>query len=55
VVWGTTRAEGAELSFGIWLTGLGAVLGVGAGILTLRDAPVGGPVEDEIDAPVAAP
>lgn len=51
VVWGVARAEGADLAFGIWLSGLGAVLGVGAGILTLRDAPVDVEISDDAEAP----
>lgn len=51
VVWGIARADGTDLAFGIWLSGLGAVLGVGAGILTLRDAPPDGDIADETEAP----
>jgi hypothetical protein len=54
VVWGVTRANGSDLAFGIWLSGLGAVLGVGAGILTLRDASPAAELPDETEAPAAA-
>jgi hypothetical protein len=60
VVWGIARADGAGLAFGIWLSGIAGVLGIGAGILTLRDAPPdlepAEPVEevDEVEAPAAA-
>ena len=39
-VWGLTRADGASVEMGLWLTGLAGVLGIGAGVLTLKDAPV---------------
>ena len=39
-VWGITRADGASVEMGLWLTGLAGVLGIGAGVLTLKDAPV---------------
>ena len=52
VVWGITRADGNDLAFGIWLSGLGGVLGVGAGILTLRDAPPDGELADDVEPAV---
>ena len=39
-VWGLTRADGASVEMGLWLTGLAGVLGIGAGVLTLKEAPV---------------
>jgi hypothetical protein len=49
-VWGVTRADGSDLGFGIWLTAVGGVLGIGAGILTLRDAPPDGEIAEETEA-----
>ena len=42
-----------DVSTGLWLSGLGGVLGIGAGILTLRDAPAGGDIADDVEAPAA--
>lgn len=53
VVWGIARADGSGLAFGIWLSGLGGVLGIGAGILTLRDAPPDAEIADDAEAPTA--
>jgi hypothetical protein len=50
VVWGITRADGSGLAFGIWLSGLGGVLGIAASILTLRDAPPDGVLPEEAGA-----
>ena len=50
-VWGITRADGAGIAIGLWLSGLAGVLGVGAGILTLRDSPVDAELPDEVEAP----
>ncbi|MDH5314417.1 MAG: hypothetical protein OEW66_11370 [Actinomycetota bacterium] len=49
-IWGVARADGADLAFGIYLSGLGGVLGVASGILTLRDAPPDGVIPDEAEA-----
>lgn len=49
-VWGVTRADGSDLGFGMWLTAVGGVLGIGAGILTLRDAPPDGDIAEETEA-----
>jgi hypothetical protein len=49
-VWGVTRADGSDLGLGIWLTAVGGVLGIGAGILTLRDAPPDGEIAEETEA-----
>lgn len=40
VVWGITRSDGLDPEIGLWLSGLGGVLGIGAGILTLKESPV---------------
>lgn len=41
-VWGTTRADevaaGATTETGLWISGLGGILGIAAGLLALRDA-----------------
>ena len=50
---GVTDADGTDLAFGLSLSTLGGVLGVGAGILTLRDAPVGEEMPDDAEAPAA--
>jgi len=43
-VWGATRAEevaaGASTETGLWISGLGGVLGIAAGLLALRDSQV---------------
>ncbi len=52
-VLGVTDADGADLAIGLSLSALGGVLGVGAGILTLRDAPVGEEMPDNAEAPAA--
>ena len=52
-VLGVTDADGADLAIGLSLSTLGGVLGVGAGILTLRDAPVGEEMPDDAEAPAA--
>jgi hypothetical protein len=53
-VWGVARADGSAISTGLWLSGLAGVLGIGAGILTMRDAPVGADIADDVEAPAAA-
>ena len=53
-VWGVARADGANLAFGIYLSGLGGVLGIGAGLLSMRDAPPGEELSDEAEAPAPA-
>jgi hypothetical protein len=40
VVWAITRADGLNTEVGLWLTGIAGVLGIGAGILTLKESPV---------------
>ncbi|MEX0651132.1 MAG: hypothetical protein WD186_03800, partial [Actinomycetota bacterium] len=48
VVLGVTSAgNGTDLAVGISISALGGLLGVGAGILTLRDAPVGEVMPDD--------
>ena len=41
-VWGTTRADevaaGASTANGLWVSGLGGILGIGAGFLAMRDS-----------------
>jgi hypothetical protein len=41
-VWGTTRtdevASGASTEMGLWISGIGGILGIGAGLLALRDS-----------------
>jgi hypothetical protein len=54
VVWGATRADGADLATGIMLSAIGGVLGIGAGILTFRDAPASGDIADDAEAHVPA-
>lgn len=54
VVWGVTRADGAGLAVGIYLSGLAGVLGIGAGLLTLRDAPPDLEPVDDVEAPAVA-
>ena len=51
VVWGITRADGAERRDRPVAHRLGGVLGIGAGMLTLQDAPVD---EDIVDDPSPA-
>ena len=41
--------EGVDLAAGFFISVLGGVLGVGAGILTLKDAPVGEVMPDDAD------
>jgi drug/metabolite transporter (DMT)-like permease len=45
----TSAGEGTDLAPGFSLSVLGGLLGVGAGILTLKDAPVGEVMPDEAD------
>ncbi|MDQ3210964.1 MAG: hypothetical protein M3Q20_07230 [Actinomycetota bacterium] len=47
---GVTTANGADPAVGLSLSALGGVLGAGAGILTLRDAPVGEVIPDDAEA-----
>ena len=54
VVWAILRADGLDARVGLWLSGFGGILGIGAGILTLKESPVDEPVEDDATAPVAA-
>ena len=58
VVWGITRADGLSIEMGLWLSGLGGVLGIGAGVLTLKDSPVDADVvegaEPEAEVPAGA-
>jgi hypothetical protein len=54
VVWGVSRADGAGLAYGIALSAIAGVLGVGAGILTLRDTPPSLEPSDEPEAPATA-
>lgn len=51
VVLGVTSAGNTDLAVGISISALGGLLGVGAGILTLRDAPVGEVMPDDAEAP----
>jgi hypothetical protein len=41
-VWGTTRADevaaGASTEMGLWISGIGGILGIAAGLLALRDS-----------------
>ena len=41
-VWGTTRADeiapGASTAAGLWISAVGGILGIGAGLLALRDS-----------------
>ena len=55
-VWGVTRADGADPTFGIFLSAVGGVLGIGAGLLTMRDAPASEEMpDDETDTEAEAP
>ena len=45
----TSADDGTDLAVGFSLSVLGGLLGVGAGILTLRDAPVGEVIPDDAE------
>lgn len=45
----TSAGDGTDLAVGFSLSVLGGLLGVGAGILTLRDAPVGEVIPDDAE------
>jgi|SRR5687768_8859062 hypothetical protein len=50
----TSASDGTDLAAGFSLSVLGGLLGVGAGILTLRDAPVGEVMPDDVDTSAEA-
>ena len=52
-VWGVARADGSGLAFGIYLSGIGGVLGIAAGILSLGDAPPDREIADDTEAVVS--
>jgi hypothetical protein len=54
VVWAILRADGLEAHIGLWLSGFGGILGIGAGILTLKDSPVDAPLDEDAPAPITA-
>jgi hypothetical protein len=54
VIWGILRADGLDARVGLWLSGFGGILGIAAGILTLKESPVDAPLEDDQPAPVSA-
>jgi hypothetical protein len=54
VVWAILRADGLDARVGLWLSGFGGILGIGAGILTLKDSPVDEPLVEEATTPVTA-
>jgi hypothetical protein len=53
-IWGVTSADGLTVEWGLWMTGLAGVLGIAAGILTLKEAPLGVDTDDEPEAAEAA-
>ncbi len=50
-VWGIKDASGAGVGWGLWLTGLGGVLGIAGGLLAMKESPLG---DDIADAPAEA-
>ena len=52
-VWGITRADGADLAIGFLVSALGSVLGIGAGLLTMRDAAAFEETSEDTEVPAA--
>lgn len=64
-VWGITDASGASVGWGLWLTGIAGVLGIGGGLLAIKESPLSAdivdgpadvvePVADSAEAPVTS-
>jgi hypothetical protein len=55
-VWGMKNAGGAGIGWGLWLTGLGGVLGIAAGLQAMKESPLGDDLEDaHVEAAPAEP
>lgn len=54
-VWGIKDASGAGVGWGLWLTGLAGVLGIGGGLLAIKESPLGGDIAEDGAAAVADP
>jgi hypothetical protein len=46
VLWGVARGDGLEPEMGLWLSGLGGLLGICAGLLSMKESPLGGDLAD---------
>lgn len=52
-VWGVKDASGASVGWGLWLTGIAGVLGIGGGLLAIKESPMSADIDDApADVPV---